>query len=152
VATFDPDAAPPSPEAWEILLVEYQKAQDSAEHHDGRVSNVTNLWVGTAVLMGFVLSALTSKHGAHDHWWVLMLLGGVGIALTLMAWAWSERANKLKRQKYARCKELERELGMRQHLDVDNPPWWHDQGYRLVVLLFVAGWVGLLVDVYFKRF
>jgi hypothetical protein len=48
----------------DALLVEYQKAQDSAEHHDGRIANVTSLWVGTAVLMGFVLSALTKK-GRH---------------------------------------------------------------------------------------
>jgi hypothetical protein len=65
-------------------LVEYQKAQDSAEHHDGRVANVTNLWVGTAVLMGFVLNALTTKHAAHNLWWVLLPIASLGIGLTFM--------------------------------------------------------------------
>ena len=46
----------------EVLLVEYQKAQDSAEHHDVVVGNVTSLWLGSAILMGFVLTALASKH------------------------------------------------------------------------------------------
>jgi hypothetical protein len=114
----------------DALLVEYQKAQDSAEHHDGRVANVTNLWVGTAVLMGFVLNALTTKHAAHDHWWVLVLLAAIGIDLTVMAWLWSERANELKVQKYARCKELELELGLHQHIAVGKPWRGQDWAYR----------------------
>jgi hypothetical protein len=42
----------PEPTTNEILLVEYQKAQDSAEHHDNLVGSVTSLWLGSAVLIG----------------------------------------------------------------------------------------------------
>lgn len=55
------------------LLVEYQKAQDSAEHHDRRIANLTSLWVGTAVLMGFVLCALKEGGGSRP-------LVGTGVA------------------------------------------------------------------------
>jgi hypothetical protein len=135
----------------EALLVEYQKAQDSAEHHDDRVHNVTTLWVGTAVLMGFVLNALTTEGAAHDHWWVLVLIAAIGIFLTVMAWLWSERANALKRLKYARCKELERELGLHQHREVGDPWRGQDWAYRALVGFFVAGWLGLLADVLGQR-
>lgn len=133
-------------------LVEYQKAQDSAEHHDGRVANVTNLWVGTAVLMGFVLNALTTKHAAHNLWWVLLPIASLGIGLTFMAWVWSERANALKRQKYDRCKQLEEILHMRQHTDVDAPSDWQDWAYRVLIVLFIGSWVAVLFDVLLKRF
>ena len=135
------------------LLVEYQKAQDSAEHHDGRVANVTTLWVGTAVLMGFVLSALTTKGAVRDHWLVLVLLGAIGIFLTYTAWRWSERANALKRQKYDRCVEIEEKLGLWQHRDVKKPSRWQSEwAYRGLIFLFIAGWIGLLGDVLRERF
>jgi MFS family permease len=133
----------------DAILIEYQKAQDSAEHHDGRVANVTNLWVGTAILMGFVLSALTTGHAAHDHRWVLFLIALVGIALTVMAWIWSERANALKKLKYQRCQFLEEQLGLRQNRMADKPPSWQgDYAYRILIALFIAAWIGLLVGVF----
>lgn len=44
----------PTPEQREALLVEYQKTQDSAQHHDVLVWSITSLnWIGSALLMGF---------------------------------------------------------------------------------------------------
>jgi hypothetical protein len=42
-----------------VLLVEYGKAQDSAEHHDNLVWSIASLnWVGSAVLLGFVFGTI----------------------------------------------------------------------------------------------
>src|SRR3954447_23779614 len=103
----------------EILLVEYQKAQDSAEHHDDQVWTVTTLnWVGSAVLMGFVLSGL-SGHLSLSHKLVLLSVSCVGILLSALVWIWARQLRRVKGQKYARCQQIERQLGMRQHLVVD---------------------------------
>ncbi len=43
----------------QILLVEYQTAQDSAEHHDALLWNVTAIiWGANLVLIGFVLQSI----------------------------------------------------------------------------------------------
>jgi hypothetical protein len=134
----------------EILLVEYQKAQDSAEHHDNLVGNVTSLWLGSAIFIGFVLSGLTSKRAAH-YKPVLILVILLGMFLTGLVWTWADRATKLKRLKYKRCKEIETALGMDQHLRVDREVGpargWQTTAYRGLLLLLLAAWVALLIDV-----
>ena len=130
----------------EVLLVEYQKTQDSAEHHDSLVGSVTALWLGSAVLIGFVLSALGEKH-AHHYKAVMILLIALGICLTIMTAWWALRAGKIKRKKYARCKEIERELGMRQHLMISPQQVFQTVAYVLLMALFLAAWAVLLARV-----
>jgi hypothetical protein len=130
----------------EILLVEYQKAQDSAEHHDNLVGNVTSLWLGSAVFIGFVLSGLASRDAAH-YKTVLYLVIALGMFLTFLVWTWAGRASKLKKRKYDRCKEIERTLGMKQHLQVGEARRWQDYAYTTLLLLLLAAWAALLVDV-----
>jgi hypothetical protein len=136
-----------------VLLVEYQKAQDSAEHHDRIVGNVTSLWLGSAVLMGFVINALTSTDRRHhqseaaQHKTPLVLVIVLGIFLTLLVLSWAERASALKEQKYDRCKQIERELNMRQHLGVGEARGWQDWAYRFLLGIFLVAWVALLAAV-----
>lgn len=80
------------------------------------------------------------------------MLAAIGIALTVMAWTWSERANKPKVKKYRRCKLLEEQLDLWQHRDVDKGWQGQDWAYRVLVGFLVAGWLGLLVDVLLQRF
>lgn len=111
----------------QVQLVEYQKAQDSAEHHDGLFWTVTSLnWVGSAVLMGFVLGALGS-HPSPSHRAALVAISLVGILLSLFVWRWARQFRALKKAKYRRCQEIERQLTeagfeMRQHTQVVWPP------------------------------
>lgn len=129
-----------------ILLVEYQKAQDSAEHHDDYVGAVTSLWLGSAILIGFVLNGLTAKHAA-DHKSIFYAVAILGISVTFLAWSWAERAGELKGQKYRRCKEIEGILGMKQHTDVGEASWWQPWAYRVLVWMFLAVWIVLIVDI-----
>jgi hypothetical protein len=130
----------------EILLVEYQKAQDSAEHHDNLVGSVTSLWLGSAIFIGFVLSGLASRHAAH-YKIVLYLVIALGMFLTFLVWTWADRASKLKKLKYDRCKEIEQALGMEQHLRVGEARSWQDYAYTILLALLFAAWAVLLVDV-----
>jgi hypothetical protein len=135
----------------EILLVEYQKAQDSAEHHDGLVGSFTALWVGSAVLMGFVLSGLASRH-AHQERVVMLFLVGLGAGVTLLVAWWVFSASKMKRTKYDRCKDIEKLLGMEQHSTLTEPTtWWKSHwqtvAYILLMAGFFAAWMALLVSV-----
>ena len=46
-------------ESEQALLVEYEKAQDSAQHHDGIVWSVISMtWAAEMVLLGFVVSSI----------------------------------------------------------------------------------------------
>lgn len=130
----------------EVLLVEYQKAQDSAEHHDNLVGSVTSLWLGSAIFIGFVLSGLASRQAAH-YKTVLYLVIALGMFLTFLVWTWANRASKLKKLKYDRCKEIEQALGMKQHLRVGPARRWQDYAYTALLVLLLAAWAVLLVDV-----
>ena len=130
----------------EILLVEYQKAQDSAEHHDNLVGNVTNLWLGSAIFIGFVLSGLGSSH-AHQYKTVLYLVIALGMFLTVLVWTWANRAGQLKQLKYDRCKEIEQTLGMHQHLRVGQARKWQSPAYTALLGLLLVAWAVLLFDV-----
>jgi len=130
----------------DALLVEYQKAQDSAEHHDNIVGSVTSLWLGSAVLIGFVLTAIGSKGAAH-HKTVLILVSVLGILLTLLVTKWVWTASNVKSQKYARCKEIESALGMEQHTRLGPGRWFEPPAFYGLMAVFVAIWAVLLFDV-----
>ena len=71
----------PTSERREVLLGEYQMAQDSAQHHDILVWNITSLnWIGSAVLMGFVLSGIDG-HPTPSHKVALLSIAAVGFLL-----------------------------------------------------------------------
>ena len=64
------------------LLVEYEKAQDSAQHHDTLVWTVVSfIFSGMLVLLGFVVSSL-DKPQLKD---VLYAVSGLGVLVTLAA-------------------------------------------------------------------
>lgn len=67
----------------DALLVEYQAAQDSAQHHDLLVWNITSiLWASSLVLLGLVLTAMRQS-GLE---WLLTSAGFIAIVLTVYLW------------------------------------------------------------------
>jgi hypothetical protein len=58
-----------------------------------------------------------------------------------------EPASKLKKLKYDLCKEIEQTLGMEQRLRVGEARRWQDYAYIILLMLLLAAWVVLLVDV-----
>ena len=96
-----------SKEEIEILLVEYQKAQDSAEHHD------TLLWT----VSGLVLVALTIffQSITKD-----VLASVLGLILLFALWVFANSFRYYKNISYNRCKDIEKTLGMNHHITKMN--------------------------------
>ena len=105
----------PSPDA---LLVEYQAAQDSAQHHDSLIWSVNSVvWAGSLVLVGFTLEHATNP----DLKFVLLAVSVLGIVMIIKVWVYTWQFRALKRQKYDRCKEIETDVGLEQHSRVKWP-------------------------------
>jgi len=121
----------------EILLVEYQAAQESAQHHDNLVWTVTALiWGGMLVLFGFILGNLDNASLRL----ILILLSIIGIALTIAVLVFTLQYNSVTRQKYQRCKTIELLLGMRQHNELKYTPGLQKIIYNIITILFVIAW------------
>jgi len=123
------------------LRVEYQAAQDSAQHHDSLVWSVTSvIWGGSLILMGFILAA--SKEDSLRP--VLIVLSLLGIVLTIGVWAFALQLNAVKRHKYARCKEIEAVLHLRQHSTLRWASGSQRVVYGIIMVLFLAAWAVIL--------
>lgn len=121
----------------EVLLVEYQAAQESAQHHDNLVWTVTALiWGGMLVLFGFVLGNLDNVSLRL----ILILLSIIGITLTIAVLVFMLQFNSVMRQKYQRCKTIELLLGMRQHNELKYTPGLQKIIYKIITILFVIAW------------
>jgi uncharacterized membrane protein len=134
---------------FQMLLVEYRAAQDSAEHHDRLVSSIFGVWVGSAVLIGFVLNGLGSGH--FDRYKaVLILVVLVGLSLTCLSVYWATRSHRIKDEKYKRCQTIEKALHglMSQHsVRANTGRRWRWQLFLAPFGLLAVVWVVLLVDV-----
>ena len=96
-------------------LVEYQKAQDSAEHHD----NLT--WTILGVMLGgmFFLLKYSFEHindSDFDTKVFILIISMFGIYVCHAQQPVRNRAYKIIKEKYNICRKIERQFGMEQHL------------------------------------
>lgn len=127
------------------LLVEYEKAQDSAQHHDTLVWTVVSfIFSGMLVLLGFVVSSL-DKPQLKD---VLYAVSGLGVLVTLAAILIALQFNSIKRFKYERCREIEKLWGVRQHQDVPYRARSQRIGLLIISFVFFAVWVIVICHVW----
>jgi hypothetical protein len=125
----------------DVLLVEYQAAQESAQHHDNLVWTVTAIiWGGMLVLFGFVLGNLDNVNLRL----ILTLLSILGIALTIAVWGFALQLNSVKRQKYRRCKQIEELLDMHHHRELKYAAASQRIVYGTVTILFIIVWLSVL--------
>jgi hypothetical protein len=135
--------ASPVPEA-ENLRVEYQAAQDSAQHHDALTWTITSvIWGASLVLMGFILNAIENVRLRP----VLIAFAGLGIVLAACVWAFASTMADVKRQKYERCQYIEAKLGMAQHRDLRYPPAFGRKLYAGIMIAFLAAWITVICRV-----
>ena len=129
----------------QALLVEYQSAQASAEHHDNLVWNVTNiLWAASLVVFGFVLTKL----GQPNLRVLLSLLSLIGVLLMSYAWFCALQFGFIRNQKYKRCKAIEAQLGLKQHTDLEHPKYFQRVLYAVLFMVMVVGWIFLIVFIW----
>lgn len=131
----------------DILLVEYQEAQQSAEHHDNLVWTVTAvIWGGILVLLGFVLGNIEKSNLKT----IIILISILGILLTIFVWIFALQLSSIKRQKYKRCKYIEQVFGMRQHSQLEHKEKSQRYLYAVLVFSFIAIWIFILWTVWNK--
>lgn len=129
----------------EVFLIEYQAAQDSAQHHDNLVWTITSLnWVGSAVLMGFVLGKMENANRLSEKC-PLLFISIVGIILTGCVWRWAYQMRCVKVAKYQRCKVIENILGMEQHSKLVYKAGSQTKTYALSMASFLVAWFVLCV-------
>jgi hypothetical protein len=133
----DPKIDNKDPCRQKVLLVEYQASQSSAQHHDQLVWTVTSImWGSSLVLMGFILKSPITLLGVV----VSITLCVLGLILTIFVWSAQRQFRYLRNTKYARCKVIEEELGMEQHLKIKWPAGSQTSIYSIIMVLFLLAW------------
>lgn len=129
----------------DALLVEYQAAQDSAQHHDQLVWSITSiLWASSLILFGLVLTAM----GHHGLEWPLTSTAILAIILTIYLWECVRQLRAVKVQKYRRCVKIEKELRMKQHSGLQYASGSQTAGYSWVMSVFLLLWLVLIVFIW----
>jgi len=136
---------------WSIAIEEYKAAQDSAQHHDDLLWKATALiWGGNFVLLGFVENALRTC----PHRLVIPLTCILGLVFTVAGRKVVYLYNSLNNVKYKRCKEIEANFGMKQHLMTENsyPKHAMKRLYDWVSGLILLAWLLFLLQSICPRF
>ena len=140
-----PDAPSPSEPTDDQLMVEYQAAQDSAQHHDNLIWSITSImWGASLVLLGFIIQAVANPALAS----LIVAATVLGILLNLCVLLAVLQLNSVKNQKYDRCKEIEARFGLRQHQTVQYRRGVQRVVYTLVTVMFLIAWGTVLQTVH----
>lgn len=128
----------------EELLVEYQAAQDSAQHHDNLVWTTSGLiWGSSLVLLGFVLNKLSNPPCKC----FIIALCIISIMMYVAVWIFACQFASIKKQKYNRCKEIEKEINLKQHRTLKYRGWIQRAIYGIIMLAFIVFWIVILLKV-----
>lgn len=122
----------------DVLLVEYQKAQDSAEHHDQL------LWVAVGLLasgMAVLLAIPPGHRQPCDSLWARFYPPVFGLLLSLLLFYMVYSFSSIRRQKYDRCKVIEGILGMEQHSKLKFPQPRQRHVVYALAFLFCVVWL-----------
>ncbi|MBN2101739.1 MAG: hypothetical protein JW716_02625 [Candidatus Aenigmarchaeota archaeon] len=132
----------------EILLIEYQKSQDSAQHFDGLFWTVTSILLAASfILLGSADKLLLLPEIYQQ---IIYILGLLLIAVLEFL---SFDFTRYTRIKYERCKEIEKHLGMKQHrrtVFVKFPKYLQKHVMNILFILIVGFWSYLLFTTFFE--
>ena len=124
-------------------LVEYQKAQDSAQHHDTLAASTISTFLGASlVLLGFVVNNLQRRNELRV---ILTILGIVAVLITIAIWINAFLFNSIKRQKYRRCQALEDPLGFEQHRTLRYPQGIQRVVLSIVLAMLLVAWAAIIL-------
>jgi hypothetical protein len=124
----------------ELAKLLYELSQQSAEHHDTLLWEVTYIiWGSTTLLLGFVLEAIKNEP-------LLCFVTAVfSLFITLMVWRLTLSFVKVRNYKYDICKQIENSLGMpwKPHGDLDShyPRGVQTKWYNATTIFFVVVWL-----------
>jgi len=132
----------------DALLVEYQAAQESAQHHDNQVWTTTGIiWGAGLVLIGFVVQILDKRELMP----IIVLVSVLALFMLVHLWIMAFQFNSIKRQKYDRCKEIENLLHLHQHTDLIYKVKTGRTLYCITMILYVIVWLLIIAIVIFPK-
>jgi VanZ family protein len=132
----------------DFLLIEYQAAQDSAQHHDTLIWSITSVVWGASLLMLVFLLGQTPNPSFK---YIVAFLSVLGILLNIMVWKYTYQLSKVKIHKYDRCKAIEKQLGLKQHTTLQYPAGRYKKWYSIVMVLFILLWIVVAYSFVFKK-
>jgi hypothetical protein len=90
-----------------LALITYQQAQQSAEHHDTLLWEVTYIvWGSTTLLLGFVLEAIKTQPR------LCFVTAVLSIFVTIMVLVLALSFRKVRNVRWKTCHQIESDLGM----------------------------------------
>jgi heme/copper-type cytochrome/quinol oxidase subunit 4 len=126
----------------QALLFEYQAAQDSAQHHDSLLWNITGIiWGAELVLLGFIIQSIESFRSKP----VVLISSFLAIVLIIFLFVTFLYLRNIRNFKYARCKEIEVILGLKQHRLLPHPKFIGTIMFYSVLLIFIVTWVIVII-------
>ncbi len=144
----------------ELLAIEYQKAQDSAEHHDSLLWNVTSImWAGNLVLFGFIINYIKDNNLNYIFRILLLSICFLGIAFVWCLGEFASAFRSVRNQKYDRCKKIEKELNKRtvcelkyitQHTNLEYTKGSQKGLYDNLNLFFIIVWIIISLIIIYK--
>ena len=133
----------------QALLVEYEKAQDSAEHHDHLVWLVTSiLWSANIVLLGFLYDSIANAtESTRTGWLLIPSLLGLAMSGSVMSFVGDFR--EIKKRKYERCKAIEKKFGLSQHTSLEDMRFRQTVPFKLITWMFVVAFFLAMIALFF---
>ncbi len=129
----------------ESALVEYQAAQESAHHHDNMLWATTNfMWTGSLILLGLILTQINEPSIRP----LIILLGLLGIMLSVYVWVIALQFNSIKNQKYQRCKKIEAIYNLKQHTTLRYAKRSQRVIYAVIMTIFIISWTFVIWKVW----
>ena len=127
----------------EHLIVEYQAAQNSAQHHDTLIWSVNAVvWGATFLLWGFLLNHTADSSLKKV---IILLISLVGILMNVKVLIYTHQLANLKTEKYKRCKFIEEKLCLEQHRSVTWTSGLQRTLYSIIMTLFLVVWILIAV-------
>ncbi len=121
----------------QYLLTEYESAQDSAQHHDSLLWNIIGIiWGAQLVLLGLIIHSIESILSKP----IVISSSVLAIVLLLYLFFTFLSLRNIRNFKYSRCKEIELELGLKQHSSLNHPRLLGTIAFFCVMLFFVGTW------------
>ena len=133
------------------LLIEYQEAQSSAEHHDNLGWSATaSFWIGSLILLGFVINLIGHEENVKNNYIKALstVICAFGVFLTIAVWYIAIKLRDIKRQKYIRCQNIETILGFKQHIFLKYSFGKLSCIYSFIMFLFLAVWIVTIVIIW----
>jgi hypothetical protein len=134
-----------------LLILEYEQAQESAEHHDSLMWEVTSIiWGAATLLIGFIVEAICNGNIAVQM--VISATAVLGLVLTWFSYYLIRRNNQRMNELYLVCQRIECKLSLQYSIHCEAKKTAHERKwvgaqkrlYLIISIFFSVVWLLIL--------